>query len=188
VAAFALSFVTYRQLNQTPDVATIMPNKVRVIFANKNNYASVYLQPTFTASRKTERPAVLSNVRLLVQPQAPSKIMPPFFWVENVRMEQRDDGTYIRRFESDPAPVVIYGDQPVSPMLAFSSETPTPPFEVGKVRMTLLLDWHDSPSETNDFCIELTQLAMNEINKPDETGKMQTFMKHAPSECLMINL
>jgi hypothetical protein len=185
VAAFVLSMLTYLQVNRTPDVHVVMPNVLRVN-QNENGYVGVFLQPTFTASRKTERPAIVSNVNLLVEPQVSDKKMPSFWWVENVQMQQLEDGTYIRSMVSDPAPLLIFGSEPVSPMMWFSSEVPSPALEVGKMRMTLFVEWQDRPTISNDFCIDLTQEAFEEFNRPEEVGLMQKFTKHESSECYLI--
>ena len=178
VAAFVLSMLTYLQVNQTPDIHTIMPKVLRMSLPNPQGYAAIYLQPTFTANRRTERPAVLSNMSLLIEPQASGKKMPLFVWRENFQMEQLDDGTYARKMVSDPTPLLVSGAEPVSPMVWFSSATPTPAFEVGKVHATLLVEWQDRASTIHDFCIDLPQEAADEY-----TGKMQTYRKYDTSEC-----
>ena len=129
---------------------------------------------------------MVSNINLLVESQVPDKKMSLFVWVENVQMQQLDDGTYVRRMVSDPAPLLIFGSEPVSPLIWFSSAAPIPALEVGKMRMTLIVEWQDRPSTINDFCIELTQEAFTEFNRPEEVGKMQKFTKHQSYECYLM--
>ena len=108
--------LTYIQINRTPDVHVVMPTVLRMN-QNSDGYLAVFVQPTFTASRKTERQAVVSNINLLVESQVPDKKMSLFVWVENVQMQQLDDGTYVRNGVG-PSATSHIGSEPVSPMIS----------------------------------------------------------------------
>lgn len=184
VVALTLSVVTYVQVNAEADVHLIMPQHLRISAPDKG-YQSIYLQPTFTADRRTERPAVLLNMSLLIESQGKSDDMPLFEWHEVVELTQleTDERPIIRKHVSDPIPLLIYGSEPISPMIWFLPAVPSPTLHVGKLKATLLVDWEGRPSIIRDFCIEIDQNAIEDFATVTDPVLMYRFVKYSTSEC-----
>jgi hypothetical protein len=185
VAAFLLSTLTYWQLNLKPDVYVIMPKIIRVSVLDAG-YSQLLVQPTFTAERKTERPAVLRDVVLLVEPQIEGGEKPLFYWREVVEMSQDDDDeqmSIIRKRVSDPTPLLVFGGEPVSPMLFFESVRSRPTPSAGKMRARLLMYWQDQSPTVVNFCIDLSQESVDRLLLQGDGDPILRYMKYETSEC-----
>jgi hypothetical protein len=186
VAALALSGITYVQLNGEVDVHLVMPKVIRISDPNPAGFQDIYLQPTFTATRRTDRPAVLLNMTLLVEPQEDGEDMPAFSWHEVVDLTQSEveDTTVYRTRLSDPVPILVFGSEPVSPMARFIEETPNPTLIVGTLQATLRVDWQNRPAMEEDLCIEVSQETVDAFADP-EKNLIRRFIKYPSSECYL---
>jgi hypothetical protein len=184
VAALTLSVVTYVQVNRGANVYLTMPRVLRISAPSDDGAQSIYVQPTFTADKTTDRPAVLLDMTLLVEPQDADGDMPLFPWHETVELTQSEgeDSTVRRTRVSDPVPILIYGSEPVAPMVWFLSASAPPALTVGELRATLLVEWQDRPSMVRDFCVDISQEAVDAFADP-EGAPIHRFLKYPTSEC-----
>jgi hypothetical protein len=184
VAALTLSIVTYAQLNSETNVHLTMPRVLRISAPSEDGTQSIYVQPAFTATKSTDRPAVLLDMTLLVEPQDENDDMPLFAWHETVELAQSDgeDATVRRTRVSDPVPMLIFGSEPVAPMAWFLSAAPPPTLAAGRLHATLLVEWQGRPSMVRDFCVEISQEAVKAF-ADDERAPIHRFIKYSTSEC-----
>src|SRR3712207_7226355 len=96
-----------------------MPKVLRISAPSGDGSQDIYLQPTFTSTKRTDRPAVLLDMTLLVEPQEGGGYMPLFSWHEVVDLTQPEaeySTAFITRV-SDPVPILVFGSEPVSPKI-----------------------------------------------------------------------
>jgi hypothetical protein len=114
--------------------------------------------------------------------------MPLFSWHEVVELSQpEDDPNVARRTRvSDPVPLYVFGSEPVSPMIWFLPDAPTPTLTVGRLQATLLVEWENRPSMSQDFCIEISQEAVEAFAEAEEV-LIYSFVKDSASECYVFD-
>ncbi|SET40509.1 hypothetical protein [Geodermatophilus poikilotrophus] len=184
MAALVLSVANYAQLNSEADVHLTMPKVLRISAPGGDGVQDVYLQPTFTATKRTERPAVLLDMTVLVEPQEGGEDMPHLPWHEVVDLTQPEaefSTAFITRV-SDPVPILVFGSEPVTPMAWFLPTEPIPALTVGKLQVTLLVEWQNKPDMVRDFCIDISQEAVDEFADPEQPN-VHRFIKYPTSEC-----
>jgi hypothetical protein len=183
VAALLLSVVTYVQVNGETNVHMVMPRVIRISAASPGGLQSIYIQPSFTATKRTDHPAILVNMSLLVEPQASGEDMPLFVWHEVVELAQSEaDATVLRTRVSDPVPLLVFGSESVSPTIWFLPTGANPPIRAGTLRATLLVEWQGRPSIVRDLCVDVSQEAVGALADSTQ-APIHRFIKYPSSEC-----
>jgi hypothetical protein len=113
LVSLLLSLYTIVDANRDPSVSLTLPDIVRV--AQGQQDAWIYLQPRFVGTGRNQRVAVISDVRLRVEPEQGEPMA--FTWDEQGTWQfSTEDKSLTWIYLADPAPLVVSQSTPQLPI------------------------------------------------------------------------
>jgi hypothetical protein len=166
VAAFALSLVTYVQLNSTPKLQVLLPPAIRL--ANDPGGVQFYIQPSLATNRKSDVPAIVTSVEVSFRGPTSS---PEMYWCcigeytgDFVQEAQEKSRWALRwRQTSQAAPIIVAADKPQSPYLQYVGYD-TPPFTAGRWNAVMAVAVAGQKTVNYEFCIDISVAAAGPLS------------------------
>ncbi|WP_406492358.1 hypothetical protein OHB06_15705 [Streptomyces sp. NBC_01604] len=161
VAALFLAAFNFFTIHREPDVDVSLPHIVRLGQGSEEVW--VYLQPTVSTKRNTEKVELVNAVKLDIRHSDKNVSRPTFFWDESgtLRYDPKSHESNYHKL-SDPVPFFVGTGKPQQPLLLFTATGWD--FKPGRYEGTLTLEREsESAPLTKSFCLTIEKEDISRI-------------------------
>lgn len=167
VIALALSVISLAQNMVPPGIDMVMPNQIRLVQGpGTTDSLVVYVQPSMSIARKSDRTAVLTSFALTLHKADATQPDPVIYWNEFGQFTSiPDTGMFNYQRIGDPQPLVVTQDKPQSPLLTLRADQylMTPGLWNGE----LVAIEPNGDRLVQPFCLNLTPRAAEWLRRKD---------------------